>query len=210
MSVVLLMDFNSGPANSEKDHSGHGNDGVISGAVRVPGPICQALSFNGIDDYVNCGNIHQNRISILAWVKRIGAQVDNAYIVQQPYTSFVSPYNEYVLGMSTGQKVRFGVTTGGVRTLCISANPIPEEWIHLAGVYDGENVILYINGVAETPVNKTGDINDYGMSLWIGRIETTSGYAFKGIIDEVLIDTQAWLAEKIKKYFNSKKREYGL
>ena len=38
------------------DQSGEGNDGTIVGATPQAGIIGQALSFDGVDDYVNMGN----------------------------------------------------------------------------------------------------------------------------------------------------------
>jgi hypothetical protein len=42
-----------------KDSSGNGNDGKIYGATFVDGKFGKALSFNGVDNYVNAGSLSQ-------------------------------------------------------------------------------------------------------------------------------------------------------
>jgi len=57
------------------DTSGYGNDGVVHGATLVPGleQLGNALSFDGVDDYVDCGNDASlnvtNAITIEAWIR---------------------------------------------------------------------------------------------------------------------------------------------
>ena len=48
------MDEGSGPTTS--DESIYGNDGTIYGATWVDGIKGYALSFDGTDDYIDCGN----------------------------------------------------------------------------------------------------------------------------------------------------------
>jgi hypothetical protein len=56
-----------------KDKSGNGNDGTIFGATWAQGKRGSALSYDGTDDYVNCGNNSNLNISgaftAEAWIK---------------------------------------------------------------------------------------------------------------------------------------------
>jgi hypothetical protein len=143
-------------------------------------------------------------LTIEAWVKRIGTQTNYANIISEAYTSYSTPFYEFVLGMATLQKVRFGVVAGGVWTQVVSANPIPDGvWVHLVSVYDGSYLRLYINRVAETPVSLTGNINDYGRPLFIGRYEYATDLFFKGLIDEVRIYKRVLSSDEISDLYNN-------
>ena len=56
-----------------KDSSGNGNDGTIYGAEAIAGKTGQVLSFDGVNDYVDCGNNGSlkitDAITVEAWVK---------------------------------------------------------------------------------------------------------------------------------------------
>jgi len=52
LGCVLWFDFGEPKGNIACDLSGMGNNGTIYGAARVVGPLSGALSFDGVDDYV--------------------------------------------------------------------------------------------------------------------------------------------------------------
>ncbi len=54
--LVAQWHFDEGSGSVLADSSGNGNDGVVHGATWVEGKYGKALSFDGVDDYVNCGN----------------------------------------------------------------------------------------------------------------------------------------------------------
>jgi hypothetical protein len=68
--LVAWYPFN-GNAN---DESGNGNNGTVNGATLTTdrfGNVGKAYGFDGIDDYINCGNssaFNQNNISVSVWV----------------------------------------------------------------------------------------------------------------------------------------------
>ena len=54
--LVAHYTFDTGQGTVLPDASGNGHDGAIHGATWVPSPRGQALRFDGVDDYVDCGN----------------------------------------------------------------------------------------------------------------------------------------------------------
>jgi prepilin-type N-terminal cleavage/methylation domain-containing protein len=55
--LVLYLPFEEGSGTSTRDLSGHNNDGTLyNGPTWVEGKLGKALSFDGVDDYVDCGN----------------------------------------------------------------------------------------------------------------------------------------------------------
>ena len=65
--------FDDGAGDVTNDSSGKGNDGEIHGAQWVGGKFGEALEFNGVSDYVDCGNDASlnitDEITVAAWIK---------------------------------------------------------------------------------------------------------------------------------------------
>ena len=84
----------------------------------------------------------------------------------------------------------FSVNTAeGLRSVWANRNPGP-GWHHLAGVYDGEYLTLYIDGV---PVNRsecTGPVRTGAQDVVLGRISDGAG-RFDGLISDVRISSIA-------------------
>jgi len=69
--LVAEWHFDEGSGSVLEDSSGNGNDGVIYGATWVEGKYGKALSFDGVDDYVDFGNdasLNVECITLEAWV----------------------------------------------------------------------------------------------------------------------------------------------
>ena len=82
------------------------------------------------------------------------------------------------------------------------------EWSHVAGVYDGTNIYLYINGVqySKAPATGTEAVNYSGVR--IGHISWIAAPRyFNGIIDEVAIFNTALSTEDIQKVMNKGLKE---
>jgi hypothetical protein len=108
------------------------------------------------------------------------------------------------LAVEAAQTPSMHITTGGVRSTASGSNALTSP-THLAGVYDGANITLYVNGVAGTPVAKTGDINNYGQVFTVGRYLTET--SFKGLIGEIMLYNRALsLAEIQHNYLGTKWR----
>jgi hypothetical protein len=184
------------------DSSEKGNHGSVYGdAEFIDGKFGKALSFDGIDDYVDCGNEASLRpsegITVEAWVNYGEFSTGSggyAAICEGYYygnTGFMlyqatgSPYNRvsyYVIATDLGNPI-------GQSSKLLSTN----TWYYLAMVYDGSHVTLYIDGAYDSSVATTGLINWAGTirNLYIGSTYTAGGAKFKGIIDEVRICNRA-------------------
>ncbi|MEM4461217.1 MAG: hypothetical protein QXY70_03730, partial [Nanopusillaceae archaeon] len=73
-NLVLYLPFDEGSGNIVYDYSGNNNHGVLyNNLVWTDGMFGRALSFDGIDDYVDCGNIPSLTLtgpfSLSAWIK---------------------------------------------------------------------------------------------------------------------------------------------
>jgi hypothetical protein len=92
-----------------------------------------------------------------------------------------------------GGKLRMIV---GTHTLSSAASLATGTWTHVAGVYDGANMTVYINGVASGTVAAADAIPVNAFPLILGADEGgTNG--FKGFIDEVRIHDRGFTAAEV-------------
>ncbi len=100
--------------------------------------------------------------------------------------------NGYLLD-TVGGKLRILTGTGSVQ----STAPLPTgTWTHVAGVYDGANLTVYINGSEAGTSAHTGAIPTNALTLRLGA-DSTGANLFGGAIDEARIYSRALSAADI-------------
>lgn len=202
-NLVGLWLFNG----DDDDSSGKGNDGTVYGAeiYEDPSPMGQALIFDGVGNYVGCGQDDSlrptNAVTVEAWVKYAGFFSDSAghAIVSEAHGTS----NGFMLYQACGapyNRVRYFVVTEVGRYTGQSSTPLSTEtWYHLAMVYDGLKLTLYIDGDYDSSVLAEGTIKWTGTipNLYIGSTYTAGGAKFNGTIDEVRIWNTALTIEQL-------------
>jgi len=200
---VLRLPFEDPPQEITYDRSGHGNDGTIYGATRVIGKVRNALKFDGVDDYVNLGDVLSldYPFSIGCWFKTPDVTKNNQVLVSKQQ----GPPNWYgyiLYFAGTTGKIDFAVNTPTGASYIRSDDVMKNDvWTHIVGVYDGSYLKLYINGVqAASPVAFSEHLTAWASELWIGKREY--GEVFEGIIDEVRIYIRVLSQDEIKRPMN--------
>ena len=159
-----------------------------------------ALDFDGVDDYVNLGNNLNltSAISIEAWVKTDGLGARQT-ILDKGYSSAGEPYYQYHVEVRSGGEVYFALSLGGTRkTTQTSTTLTAGQWHHIACVYNGSTIKIYIDGIEESSTNATGSISTYSTSLYIGAYSGPTPIGrFDGLIDEVRIWSDERTASEI-------------
>jgi len=86
------------------------------------------------------------------------------------------------------------------------------KWTHIAGVYDGTSIKIYVNGELKGTKIGVGAIKASESPIYIGASPVFSGREFKGGIDEVRIWNKALTAGEVKTFkdFTLKGNEPGL
>jgi len=192
--------FDEGEGEIAKDSSGNGNDGEIFGAKWVDGKFGGALEFDG-DDYVNCGNGPslqiQDEITIVFWFK--------VEAFQNTWETFLAKGDDsYRASRSagTGNATHFGLTGttvgGGNGHFDGTVIVTDGQWHHWAGVYDGSEARIYIDGELDTASPGTGKINISSFDLYIGNNSQWRDRFLHGVLDEVAIFNVALSEEDIK------------
>jgi len=193
--------FDEGSGSTARDSSGNNFHGSIQGDTEwVEGHVGSgALSFTRgyvvIDDNPK---LRPSRVTVCAWINLDGLQSDYARLLEKGDDNNES----YVLVMWQG-KITFGLRDAGLGQHNVtSKSNIPQyEWVFVAGVYDGSNIIVYINGEVDnssvegsfTPANSSGEV------LAMGALPPAFDRRFLGAaVDDVRIYDRALSAEEIR------------
>ncbi|HOU14788.1 MAG TPA: PKD domain-containing protein [Anaerolineae bacterium] len=201
---VLWLPLNeTAGATQFADASSAGNNGTctVCPAAGQAGYHGLAAYFDGVDDYISLGNPASlptnGQITLLAWIKP-EATDGLRNIIAHGYST--SPNGEVFLRLSGGNyEVGSWNGTSYGASYAIPSSDL-NQWIHLAGVYDGSNWILYRNG-QEVARQASGTGAVPVNSNWaIGARGTGTERFFQGTIDEVEIYARALTPQEIARY----------
>ena len=176
------------------------NHGTVNGATYASGLVGQALSFDGVDDYVNVPYSSsldlQSSLTISAWINSTNNSTQNRGIVGKSggYQMFVEPGGLLDFGFYNGQWTHLH-----------SSIPIPENvWVHVAGTFNSADgtMQLYINGVPDTNLVTAQRLSANANSVKIGGFGM-DGAPFSGRIDEVGIFNRALSASEVHAIYNA-------
>ena len=196
-NLVGQWHFDEGTGIIAYDSSGNYNDGTINGATYDPDQWGgQALSFDGVDDYVDCGATVDNSITtgitLEAWIKpafkQNGGIISNdiTYSSKKGYDFFL-----WIAGSSYGRLyIDFGNGSALGRTWWdIPSSDWYNQWHHVAATWDDITITLYADGSKVAEVEYSGSYCDPGKNTFIGAINysTPAYYYFDRLIDEVRI-----------------------
>jgi hypothetical protein len=204
-NLVSWWEFDEGGGSVAYDSIGD-NDGNIYGATWTGGQIGGALSFDGVDDYVDVGNDSSLKpplpVTLSAWVNLSSLGSPQCIMGLDAQTSDYYGIWWYVLSagdleISYGDGGGRGVEhrRSKVGTTALAA----DTWYHIAAVLRGPtDISLYINGIDDggTYSGSGGSIAYSSASSLIG-IKHDSQNALGSKIDDVRIYDGALSAEEV-------------
>ena len=196
--LIARYSFEAGSGILIEDTSPNSNRGDLAGgdwSTDVGDNSDYSIFFNGMDDRVNIENIDitGNAMTICFWTKIQSFSTHDARFISKADGQYDSDH-KWMISTLNGDKLRFRLNTdaGGTKTLISDPGVLPlNEWMHIAAVYDGSEMILYKNGVIVTSTAQTGNIgSDPNMEAAIGNQPpnaTGGDRPFDGWIDELRI-----------------------
>jgi len=211
--LVALWHLNEGGGSTVSDSSGNGNTGtLINGTTWVDGKFGKALSFDGVNDYVEVANsasldLTGNEITMEAWVYGSFPTNYKRYVVINKYKRSVGGYGLIIYRHSSpsgNARAYLNTDTGRSEGFCIGVVS-QNNWTHIAFTWNSPNGSLYINGVKKSDCELNGSIASYSdRALWIGKRggASSADVYFNGIIDEVAIYNRALSASEIKNHYD--------
>ena len=173
-----------------------GNNGIINGAAWTTGVSGDALSLDGVNDYIDLGNpanLQPGTVSLSVWFKTTAT---GGMIMRKRLYGYgleVLPAGNISFWIYTADAAKFTAT---------SSNAYNDNlWHHAVGVYGGSMVMLYIDG---SPVASAsaGTIFYGAGAIAIGRDGNSPGSYFKGLVDDVRIFQGELSAQEVLELYN--------
>ena len=217
--LVLCLDAGNrksypGSGTTWTDLIGGGNNGTLQGAG-YNSANGGSISFDGTDDYVNCGNNSSlsftNNLTVSIWCSSNNASgyrsplmktSSNAWADGFGYWQFSGTFAFYInqwngapLGLVGPSKVSVSRTTFPIT-----------NWV---GTYDGADIKLYENGLIQTSSSYTTNISNSSTNLEIGR-GGGGIYNWSGNIPQASIYNRALTAAEIQQNYNALKGRFSI
>ncbi|AKJ05409.1 concanavalin A-like lectin/glucanase superfamily protein [Archangium gephyra] len=190
-----------------RDSSGNGADGTKYNGVtsNFSGRIGQSLIFDGVDDRVEVPDrpsFHfTTAMTASAWVRHPNADGPNTIVGK-----WYGP-DAYLLRVEDGQYV-FTVALDDGTTRDVYAPATANVWTHVAGVFNGADIKLYVNGTLMATTPAVGTLSDSTQPVIIGNQPEWN--AFEGQIDEVQLYDTALGGQKIRHLAQAMKRRLAI
>ncbi len=197
--LVAYFKFEEASGKDIIDASGLEHDGeTVGDADRVEGQFGKGMQFDGEASHatVLAGTLGTfEAATMTAWVK----------VFEMPS---VNSYN--IVGMTTGAGSGFYLELYATSLAAWQCGPnmnasfpytFVDEWHHLAAVYTGSDILIYIDGEQKVKAVGTTLPNVNGMPLMISGNHAEAanfGGSLDGIVDEVRIYSRALEADEIK------------
>ena len=216
--LILHMRFDDDPSDGVLDSSPYGNHGSCPGGIPAlttdrSGNPNSAYDFNGVDDYVDLGNLDVigDALTISLWFKADDFNPNDVRLISKSSTTARESHYWMLSTRDPGDgiKLRFGLKTGedpSIGTTTLIADPGSEleigVWTHAAVTYDGATMKIYKDAVLVGSTPKTGTVStNPTIPAWIGR--NPDGYGpWNGIIDDARIYNGALSDSEVLALYN--------
>lgn len=149
-----------------------------------------SLYFNGSYDSFSVDNVTlpRNVITIEAWVNCLGLTTNIDYPIFCVYEAASSPYNPIYALVIRNNKLVFRYTkAASVGTITSLSNILIGNWSHVAVVWDGTNVKLYINGVLDSTTALAASVDAGTDNYTVGYYRYGGNLVFLGYINELRV-----------------------
>jgi len=195
------------------DSSGNGNTGkILNGQPRWQtsgGKIGGALLFDGQSDYIQVANESNfdfaGEVTVAAWIKvnrfdrewqGIVTKGDSAWRLQRHQDTAAIEF------ACSGLQIPSGSPYGG---LYGNKAVNDGQWHHVAGLYDGEKMYIYIDGAVDVSQPASGAIGTNNHSVYIGENAEIKERFWNGLIDDVRVYNYALSEGQIVALYNTGK-----
>ncbi|UCE46663.1 MAG: tetratricopeptide repeat protein, partial [Phycisphaerales bacterium] len=209
--LVGHWDFDNTESEVVSDLSGHGICGTFVGNAKVVEDATRGkvLELNGQGDYVNCGNNSilslTEEMTLTCWLKvrvldnfcnNIVTKGNSAWRLTSYVVSYVLSFQATGLMTTSPFHARMGV-----EGQTIVGDGL---WHHVAAIYDGSALYLYVDGILDGHEQATGQIALNNEPVFIGGNSEMPGGEWNGQIDDVHIYSYAMSEDEVKELYAGK------
>ncbi|MBL7822498.1 MAG: HYR domain-containing protein, partial [Saprospiraceae bacterium] len=170
--------------------------------------VGKGLDFDGVNEYVTVADNAvlegMGALTVMGWMKIDALPVQNYAPIakENAYRLIVGANGSFHFVVATTSNGWYSAGTVGSG----GSNLLPtNKWIHVAGVYTGSKVNVYVNGVLMGTSTGTisGNIINNGSPLTMAFKTSSNIDYFNGKMDEVGVFNQALTASQIKAYLGT-------
>jgi len=206
--------WTSATAGTTNDLSGNNNTGTLTNMSRsaspAPGISGQALKFDGVDDYVDVGNmassINKSQGSFSAWVfvrRYPNANQTSATGIIEVGSSASSNNGITLSPPGSGAYINMHYRTNGVSTNSTVSVPTG-AWHNIVGTWTESTLTIYLDGALADSDNN-GSITTATLNqarIGSDALGTAGQGFFDGSIDEVRVYNRALTPAEIMELYN--------
>jgi len=184
------------------DLSRNQNHGALMNHPKiVEGKFGKAIQLSGLDDYVEIYDhpnldITGDQVTVEAWIYPRASKELNPIVTKGT--------SQFALEQLHPDSLQFHVQSyrAGATAKARVPNDWDYNWHHLAGVYNGEEVKLFIDGEVVAKVAFSGNISRSHFPVSIGKnvernVSSVAGYLSNSVIDNVRIYARALEASEL-------------
>lgn len=229
--------------NTIIDRSGKGNNGTFADgttetkypATSTTGVLRESFNFDGVDDYIDCGNDDSlnltTAVTVSVWIKPSPRTMSPAQQCQKIIGKFVplgvDPWeliamDEYYFGDGS-RSVRFLVSNGsksseeGWKAAITNSVITDNQWWHIVGTWDksSQKVKIYVNGALENTTNTNfsslgTDDEHFLIGRYINEFPVNENIHFGGNMDDIRVYNRALSAAEISAIYKLEVDKYTL
>lgn len=214
--LVGWWNFNEESGSVARDLSGYGNNGSITGAIRVlgvPGTGGQALNFTG-SHYVRI-NPSNAILSNAGWT--LSGWFNASQIDSGSYPHRIVTFHRLnnspswgtgaslLLANSNEARLMYA-NAGGSQRYLIHSNIETGKWYHFVGTYDGATYKSYINGGDKQ--SRSDTFEGFGAADAMIGVYDPGSYFFRGLIDDVRVYNRPLTVSEIQVLYTQTKGKY--
>ena len=217
--LVLYLDAGKeasfgGDGTTWRDLSGENNNGTLENGVGYTVDDGGSLIFDGVNDYVNCGNSLTQLTTegtISTWCYLTDVSTDERLLVGKLDSGNPLSYGLYFnyYGISSNSISFFVDSDGswGPSSLVNSYNILPNTWYNFVGIWNNTGTFIYTNGTLSDSNSNIISAAVNTSSVRIGG--GASGWTYwKGNIPQVSIYNRALTASEVLQNYNATKYRY--
>jgi len=204
---VLWYDFATLSGDTAYDLSGQGNNGTIVDGTWGRGPLVGALSFDGVDDYVEVPDAPefnaQPKLSCeaLLRIKGFPYTAANIMIKNIVWANAVRKWDADVWRVSAN----IGTGTSWGTAVTFPKNLALQKWYHLVFIYEAPIIKCYVNGVYVGEGDTGVTMGENTNPVWLGANVAAALYiqgdiAFARIYNRVLTEREIKAHYRYLKY----------
>jgi len=220
--LVLALDAANtksypGSGTTWTDLSGNGNNGTLVNGVGYSGDNLGSLSFDGVDDYVDCGSnsnfsFGTGNFTIECWYRRNGSQPNFSTFLctgtGAALTNWQLCFGSSGISPASVNILSFFIDVPNTLYLYDTVISPDLEWIYACVTRSGTLVSLYRNASLIATASNSSNLTDQGLRVGINRASSTY---LKGNISNIrLYKGKALTAAEIQQNFNALRGRFNI